>query len=96
MRLKRIYNLVKQSIVEHLEIPIRHDEDTFDVRITLFQSVNNRSAGLIKISLPTVQKYLDPVFYCFGDRLLDVRYLHLVTVTVADKQSGFFFVFHSP
>lgn len=50
MRLKGIDYLVKQTIIEHLKIPIRDDENTFDVRITLFKSVNYRSAGLIKVA----------------------------------------------
>lgn len=57
--------------------------------------MNDHSAGLIKISLTAVQKTLDPVLYCRDDRLLNIRFLYLLTITVADKESGFFFVYHT-
>ena len=62
------------------------------MRIALLQSVNDHSAGLIKIALTAIQKYCDPAHYCRDDCLLNIRFLYLVTITVADKESGFFFV----
>ena len=50
--------------------------------------MNNRGAGLIKISLTAVQKYLDPILYCVYDCSLNIRFLNLVTITVAEKESS--------
>ena len=62
------------------------------MRIGFLQSVNDHRAGFIKISLTAVQKYCDPVLYYAYDCSLNIRFLYLVTITVADKESGFFFV----
>ena len=88
MRLKGINNLVKQTVVEPPEISIRYHENTSDIRIGFLQSMNNRGAGLIKISLTAVQKYLDPILYCVYDCSLNIRFLNLVTITVAEKESS--------
>ena len=88
VRLKRIDDLVKQTVIEYPKIPIRYDKYAFDMRIALLQSMNNRGAGLIKISLTAVQKYLDPILYCVYDCSLNIRFLNLVTITVAEKESS--------
>lgn len=88
VRLKGINNLVKQTVVEPPEISIRYHENTSDIRIGFLQSMNNRGAGLIKISLTAVQKYLDPILYCVYDCSLNIRFLNLVTITVAEKESS--------
>ena len=95
VRLKGINDLVKQAVVEYPKIPIWYDEYAFDMRIALLQSVNDHSAGLIKIALTAVQENLDPVLYRCDDRLFNIRFFHLVTISVADEKSGFLFVCHN-
>lgn len=95
VRLKRIDDLVKQTVVEYLEIPIRYDKNILDMRIALLQSANDHCAGLIKIALTAVQENLDPVLYRCDDRLFNIRFFHLVTISVADEKSGFLFVCHN-
>ena len=95
VRLKRIDDLVKQAVVEHLEIPIRYHENAFDLWITLLQSVHDHGAGLIKIPLTAVQENLDPVLYRCDDRFFNIRFFHLVTITVTNEKSGFLFVCHN-
>ena len=95
VRFKRIDNLVKQAVVEYPKIPIRYDEEIFDMRIALLQSVNDHGAGLIKIALTAVQEYLDPVLYRCDDRLFNIRFFYLVTISVADEKSGFLYVCHN-
>ena len=88
--LKRIDDLVKQTVVEYPKITVRYDENVFDMRISLLQSVNDHGADLIKAALTAVQESLDPVLYCFNNCLLYIRFFHMVTITVADEKSGFF------
>ena len=88
---KRIDDLVKQTIVEHFKITVRDDNDAFDIWIAFLYSVNDHGAGLIEIPLSTVQKYLDAVLYRLYDFLFDIRFLHLITIAVADEKSGFIF-----
>ena len=94
MCIKGINILVKQTVVEHLEIPIRYHENTFDIRISFLQSMNYRSAGLIKIALTAVQKNLDPTLYRFNNCLFNFRFFDVVTISVVDEKNGFIFVCH--
>lgn len=56
VRFKRIDDLVKQAVVEYPKITVRNDEDVFDMRIALLQSVNDHGTGFIKVTLTAVQK----------------------------------------
>ena len=65
------------------------------MRIVFLQLMNDNGTGLIEISLPAVEESFISIIDQFNDRFFNIRFLHLVTIPVADEKSGLFFITHN-